>query len=549
MSKISAAAFFVAALIAVHANVEVGMNDDWSFVRTVHDLAAGGHLQYNGWSAPLIGFQAYWGALFAKIFGFSFLAVRASSWVITLAAIPVLWRLLRATELSQRQAFAGLIGFLFSPLVLPNLAAFMTDMPAFFLFAAALLTALKAWKASTERGAAWWLCATTGLAMLSGSVRQIYWLAGICFVVTVAIVRLRSIGGRAAAALLVVVTGAFGAACSHWLAQQPYVPFDTTSEAWRQLPWRSLSSYSAKDLIRDLIGLAVVAIPFTLPVAWAERRRYAWWLYPIIAACSLYVSYRVSANMPWLGNTITSYGVTMTGTLSLGDKPEILSMDLMLAIATIGLTSGILALGSVRQMSRIAILTTPFLLLYLAVLAIRAPAFGLYDRYMIPLLFCIIAAAKWTGRSSWIGAALVGIYAIYALATTHDYFAEARAKLEAVDILRARGVARNEILSGFEYDLWTQTEQAGHVNNKLLKFPANAYQQKEDCNGADETQAWWRSMAPVLKARYAVSLTRLSSMREAMPPFEYRRWLPFGENYVYVGETDTPLTCKAARGD
>ncbi len=42
---------------------EIGFLDDWSYARTAQLLAQTGHMVYNGWAAPIVGWQAYWGAL------------------------------------------------------------------------------------------------------------------------------------------------------------------------------------------------------------------------------------------------------------------------------------------------------------------------------------------------------------------------------------------------------------------------------------------------------------------------------------------------------
>ena len=36
---------------------EMGISDDWSYIRTAQVLAATGHIAYNGWGAPMLGWQ------------------------------------------------------------------------------------------------------------------------------------------------------------------------------------------------------------------------------------------------------------------------------------------------------------------------------------------------------------------------------------------------------------------------------------------------------------------------------------------------------------
>jgi hypothetical protein len=574
--QLAAGLLFIAVLGLVRSNVESGMNDDWSFIRTVQVLAETGHLQYNGWSAPLIGFQAYWAALFVKLFGFSFLAVRASSWVITLLGIPVLWRLLRRVELSEAQAFFGLLAFLLSPLTLPNLATFMTDMPAFFLFAASLLSAIQAWNSNSERSAMLWTCASTLCGLLSGSVRQIYWLSGITFLIVLAFTRLRSSRGRLLIAGCIAVTIICGIAASRWLAQQPYVPADSTLHAWREDPWQMIVQSSVLEMFRFIVGLAVLSVPLSLPFAVLQARRMGLGIHLLIACCAVAVTYWLAEPLPWLGNTITNYGVLMSGTVSVGDKPEVLSRAVVLLLGSLGIASSAYALlwtmarirtFSLRRLKQGALctglgqftaLSLPFLLAYVVVLAIRAPAFGMYDRYLIPHLFVVIALAlgvyarqsNTVSKLSWTA---FGIFAIYSIATTHDYFADARAKLNAANSILRAGHARATIIGGFEFDLLTEAERTGHINSGLVQFPKDAYHQTEDCDGEDDVDKWWRSLAPSLKARYVVSLTPIQSLQPSeFSPVAYRRWLPPARSRVYIERVPAdqpPLTCAPGSGE
>jgi hypothetical protein len=549
--QLAAAFIFVAALIVVNPSVESGMNDDWSFIFTARELATSGHLRYNAWSSPLIGFQAYWAALFFKLFGFSFWIARASVWVFALLSIPVLWRILQYLPLTQPRSLFGIVFFLLSPLVLPHVSTFMTDLPAFFLFAAALLCALKAWYSENDKSALLWICALTVCGILSGSIRQIYWLTGVCFLPVLAIKRIRSAQGRVFIALCIFVTLAFGYAASHWLARQPYVPVEDTIEELLQLNWRELLHGGVGEPLRDFIGLSILCIPLSLPLAWSQIRSTPIWLHCIIFAVSIALPIRFAEPLPWIGNTITNYGVILSGTVALGEKPVILAPTLMLILAALGIASLTYAVKSLTvDNERFLLLTMPFLLLYTMVLCLRSPGFGIFDRYLIPHLFiftAILLAAN-TKKLSAITLATGAVFIAYALATTHDYFAEARARLEATNEVRRAGHPRTEIISSFEYDAWTQLEITGHVNNEHVLYPSTAYHQTDDCSGPEETQAWWRTLEPAIAARFVITLTPLDGLQPTnFPSVSYNRWLPPGQHEILIQQIDgesPPLTCR-----
>ena len=79
----------------VHPVAEVGIADDWSYVRTAEVLAHTGHVVYNGWSTAMLGWQLYWGALFVRLLGESFFVLRFSVFVLALGTAALLFALYR----------------------------------------------------------------------------------------------------------------------------------------------------------------------------------------------------------------------------------------------------------------------------------------------------------------------------------------------------------------------------------------------------------------------------------------------------------------------
>jgi hypothetical protein len=99
------AALLLAAVLLIHPVVEMGMNDDWSYIHVARGLALQGRLIYHGWAEPTMIPQAFWGALFFKALGFSFTAARISTVVLALLLVPVLYALGR--EAGLKPAFAN----------------------------------------------------------------------------------------------------------------------------------------------------------------------------------------------------------------------------------------------------------------------------------------------------------------------------------------------------------------------------------------------------------------------------------------------------------
>src|SRR5437763_5616243 len=127
------AAVVLVAIALTRPIAESGVNDDWSYTKTALDLAQTGQLRYNGWAAAMVGAQAFWGAAFIKIFGFSFLATRLSTVPLAAGCALLLYALHRRAQLSPALSLFGTLTVTLSPLFIPHAVTFMTEVPAFFL--------------------------------------------------------------------------------------------------------------------------------------------------------------------------------------------------------------------------------------------------------------------------------------------------------------------------------------------------------------------------------------------------------------------------------
>jgi hypothetical protein len=77
----------------------VGVNNEWSYAKTVQVLAHSGHIVFNGWVAAIVGWMLYLGALFVKLFGFSFTTVRLSMLPVSMATLYLTHRTNRLCDL------------------------------------------------------------------------------------------------------------------------------------------------------------------------------------------------------------------------------------------------------------------------------------------------------------------------------------------------------------------------------------------------------------------------------------------------------------------
>lgn len=121
-------AVVVACILCSLPYAEMGFIDDWSYVKTAFEYARTGHFVYNGWATAMLGWQVPWGALFAKMFGYTFSAVRASMLPVALASVWLFFALLVRFGISRRNAAFGALMLGLSPLFVPLAASYMTDV-------------------------------------------------------------------------------------------------------------------------------------------------------------------------------------------------------------------------------------------------------------------------------------------------------------------------------------------------------------------------------------------------------------------------------------
>jgi hypothetical protein len=126
---------------------------------------------------------------------------------------------------------------------------------------------------------------------------------------------------------------------------------------------------------------------------------------------------------------------------------------------------------------------TLFAAAYLALLLPRSARDMTFDRYVLPLMPALavplLLMAQRQGdrrppRAAW---ALLAIYALYAVATTQEVTALARARNAAADRLLAAGVPATAIHASFEFDAITQLQQVGWINDPRI-HPRWAYHRR-----------------------------------------------------------------------
>jgi hypothetical protein len=250
-----------------------------------------------------------------------------------------------------------------------------------------------------------------------------------------------------------------------------------------------------------------------------------------------------------IGNVVTPYGV-LDAVPIFGPRPVVVPALLRVAIAFLAIFSLLSTAFVAWQRPRIDAATNqpalggqllmllgPFSLLYLLCLLPRAAFVGLFDRYLIPLLcFAVLGLLRlWQSRVAaelpWRNFAVIGLFAAFAIAATHDFFAQYRARQLLVHQLNAAGVNNHQIDGGMEFNAWVEVEQAGIVADARLP---GAKPFRMPLPG-DRCAPFLGYLMPHIERRFALATVPDACDGEApFPPVVYRTWLPPFQHTIFV---------------
>ncbi len=546
---------------------EIGIVDDWSYVKSAQVLAQTGHIAYNGWASPMLGWQLYFGALFIKIFGFSFTAVRLSTVIEAAATAYLLQRTCVRAGLNSWNAMLATMTFVLSPLYLPLAFTFFTDVSGFLCITACLYMCLRALQARSERAAMLWVSLAALVNAAGGTARQIAWL-GLLVMVPSTLWLLRKsrrvlVGGSISWIIGVV----FVATAMHWFARQPYtipIPLTPITMDGKALIHLGISG------MRSAGQLALLALPVLLMFYGSIRfrnRRVAvtfgigFLLFVVSGIALMRAGFTREWLAPFLGNPITDpvfdrLSISVNGGLHLAVARESLCMLLTCAvvIGLLCLAFNFFASISGRKFSpqqttaiswyKLGILLGSFSAAYIAILVLDELRNGwFFDRYLLPpFAFVLIVLARYyqervKAKLPWACAIPIIIFGGFSIAATHDTFALYRGYVYAIDEMRSSGAPAAAIAEPWEFAMWTQVEKTGYVNNRRIRIPKGAYVPQPargpwpNCIASPSVL----SETPAIEPGYVISSNPGDcDGQAAFPPVAYDAWIAPHGSWVYA---------------
>lgn len=414
LAKYAAAGLFLifCAALAPWAH-DFPLNDDWAYALAARALAETGRLALSDWGSATQLPHVALGALSAKVFGFSFAALRVANLLVAAAAVFVFVRLLEEFGIAPFERLAAGLALALNPLYLVLANSFMTDIHYLFWMLAACLFYVRNIKNPADARALWLAGACAAAAYLTRQLAVALPLAFTAALLQQRRLKLRELGAAWALPLAAMAGHYLWFKFSHgptW-ASENYVGASTLAHLAKPAAFLNDSVFRLFSSMTE-IGLLL------LPLAGGALKPSGFFASPLF----------------WKAATAAAA----------------LSSVFLLCCSSLALRAG----------------GQPLRFLFLAgVLQLGVSLIGakFFDRYLLTLLPWFAAAAVYTARGVKFSRPALGlalaVYAIIGWAGMADYLAWNRAKWELASRPRP-GLAQGEIAAGFDHDAW-------------LNYPAN----------------------------------------------------------------------------
>jgi hypothetical protein len=563
-------ALYLAATIVVWPVVEIATDDDFAYAKMAIAFVRTGHLIFNGWETAIVGVQVLWGALFIRLFGYSYLTLRLSTIVLGALLALLLHRVLLRSGVTNSAAVLGTLTVILSPLFLPMATSYMTDVPALLFIVASLYGCQRALRARSHNAALAWLCGSAALNLVDGTVRQIAWL-GALVIVPSGFWLLRKRPGFKTAALITWLLSVFTVILVMvWFSRQPYLLTEhiirgpiTGMVLWRIL---RISVYGPLEV--SCFSLPVLAAwIFQLRGLSRSRQLQIVTICTIAAPLLLWAAHynKFQGRLPpWIPNVVSPYGI-LWGVPLMGDRPVVLTgpITLLIAVAVLASLAGFLRwlktnakgewfkrdtrepLSRSNELSlcETCVLTLPFSAAYFVLLIPRAsfPSTfsNVYDRYYLPLITVAVILLLRLLKEKTHSVPVVCyvtllLFSFFSIAGTHDLFSAYRATAAARARLVAAGIAPIKISGPWEEDGSNQIDLQGYLNDDRLENPRGTYQwlyhpPLEDC------VYWFGPLLPAMHFQYVLTAERQKCLVPSQFPDQtYTTWLPPFQHTIYL---------------
>jgi len=554
----SCALLLALCLLVIWPVAEIGINDDWSYILTTQAFVHTHHFIYNGWATAMLGWQVFWGALFAQLLRPDFVGIRLATIPIALLTAILFHAILRNFGMNRAHALFGTLTLTLNPLFLSLSATFMTDIPALLVVLLCVYLCQRALAAQDDIHAVLWLAAAALTNLGLGTVRQVTWL-GLLIIVPCCAWLMRRRRYVVPATIVLWIVGVISIKLLiAWFFRHPY------SIPLRLFP-KTFDAVMIWGLFKNLGQLTTTSLLLTLPLLvtgiaaqWPPKRRQMLGAFAVVLILGTFyvISKRIGvpalADSFWTGNILTPYGI-MQGADLFHSSHRIspiwaMGMFILVVLCTISFVQAIYRPRTLPAVSATSpeiswyamnVLLLPFLACYL-VLLFPLAFIVLFDRYLLEIVaVLLIYMLRWhqeriSPRIPAIATATLVVVALLGVAGTHDLFTMARAEVRLTNAMQQAGIPRTEIRGGFDYDTVTEVYTAGYLNDPHLVNPPGSFQPlRTDESGpcGDPFLVY----LPAMNIKYEVaSGPSPCTVPTDFPAQIYRTWLPPARRELYV---------------
>ena len=504
------------------------LNDDWAYGQNVYALSVENRLFFSDWPAMTLIAHTLWGALFCKIFGFSFTVLRFSTLLMALFGLAGFYRLLQWAGLSRQVVWMLVLLLAFNPLWFVLANSFMTDVPFLAMLLWSAFFFLKNLETPRNRYLFW----ATLFAFWACLIRQLGLIVpGVFFILSLYYqpVTRRNL---LFAALPVLLCYAGVEIFAGWLKNTGRLPqaYVGIGQIWQTF----MSNPKAVEIAVERAGIVLMTTGlFLLPLFPSLSFKHLWrkplaWLCLLPGAYLVWKAWEIFPN----GNVFYNLGL---GPKLLKDSywgehvyPRLAEGAFLTLKCVAAAGAGLLILSFFsgrEQTDRRSLLRTFSVWFVLAYGGFVCAHALLIDRYLLIFVpfFLLYSGCSAAGYSRG-SLALTGLLAFFSVAATHDYLAWNLARWNAARLLEREGIAPAHIDGGFEFNGWHDT---GPASQKTPGLKSWWFVNDDD---------WVIAFGPVY------GYDRVQTM-----PF--RRWLPPGRDSIVVNRRKPYMPVDSIRCD
>jgi Dolichyl-phosphate-mannose-protein mannosyltransferase len=460
-------------LLTLHPLQNVPYIDDWLYAWSVENFLNTGTLKILDYSNSVDVAQILWGVLFCLPVGFSFEALRLSTWVLSAFGLIGFYLLLLELGVSRRDSLIGVAILGFSPLYFLLSFTFMTDIPAITFNVWSLFCFIKYLNSGRDR----WIFAASAFSILTIATR----LPGLAIPGAIAAFLLfhKTSGIRKLPAVLVgvIVPVLCGIALIYWHSRHIEYRTDLTwlngSPQMRTANLRFGVIYFPQWLLVTLIyalpAFGVLVAP--LAISCPARRHYQKILVALAAVIAVaaigFLTGVASPSYHGANRFLADMGGSYLQVP--GSVKQSPSFVWNLLAGAVGLVLFCLAVGPTlsRRMGTGVVMLRWLLITQLVFVVVLSLWFSRYLLPLLPTILALILAATPVRRPVW-ALALIGLSAVISVGVLHDDIQYNRALWLSVDYLQETGAPWPRVHGGYIVNGWLQYahKENAKVNGK-----------------------------------------------------------------------------------